>query len=514
MTLRSSESSDSSRGDDHYNNRQQPYTESRRRDRAESTQPSHPPQASDHTKPYETVFNRIVEALRDRLSQSQDYDFTGCHFTVSLAGEESQFTRFNASKVRQSGLVCDGQLRLTLMTSDRTTSTNVPFTGDFLTDWAIAQEALSVLQAELPLLPEDPYVVVPTATDGEPEQNHSREVRTGRLLAEETVANTLLEPVRSLDFSGLYAGGTSYRAYGDSAGKQHWFEAPSFTLDYSLFTSPVGNTAGDTDSSAAKGTLAGAQWDSQAYTQNIAATKQQLARLTTPPKALPKGNYRTYLAPAAVADIIDTILWGGGLGEASLRQGNSAFGKLETGEKRLSEKFSLSEDFGRIGVPRFNSSGAIAPSQLAIIQNGQWANALINARSAKEYGKVSNAANTAESMRAPVVAPGDLKEADILTALGTGLYVSNLHYLNWSDLTAGRMTGMTRYACFWVENGKIIAPIKNLRFDDNLYRFLGEGLLALSEKQTFLPAVDTYERRSLGGMWMPGMLIDQFRYTL
>lgn len=117
-------------------------------------------------------------------------------------------------------------------------------------------------------------------------------------------------------------------------------------------------------------------------------------------------------------------------------------------------------------------------------------------------------------MRAPSVAPGQLSASQALAALGTGLYLSNLHYLNWSDLAAGRITGMTRYACFWVEQGEIVAPIENLRFDDNLYRFLGEGLLALTDRQTFLPAVGTYERRSLGGMWMPGMLIDQFRYTL
>ena len=151
---------------------------------------------------------------------------------------------------------------------------------------------------------------------------------------------------------------------------------------------------------------------------------------------------------------------------------------------------------------------------MAIIHQGRWASALVNARSAKEYGKPSNAANSGESLRAPAVAAGQLSEDQILTQLGTGLYLSNLHYLNWSDLTAGRITGMTRYACFWVENGEIVAPIENLRFDDNLYRFLGEGLMALTDKQTFLPAIDTYERRSLGGMWAPGMLIDQFRYTL
>lgn len=455
---------------------------------------------------YETGFNRLVEAIAASLSNPSATNDANYYFTVSLAGEDSQFTRFNGAKVRQSGLVCDGQLRLTLMSAERTTTANVPFIGSFDTDWALTSKALEQLQADLIHLPVDPYIVLPEAS----QQGNSRAVRSGKLLHSNKIAETVLDAVRSLDFSGLYAGGLSYRAYGDSAGNRHWFETPSFTLDYSLF----GASAEGSVNQAVKETLAGHAWSAADYSNNIASAQKQLALLSKPAKVIAKGAYRTYLAPAAVGDIIDTLIWGGGLGEASLRQGNSAFNSLEKGEVALSEQFSLSEDFQRVSVPRFNTNGAIAPTYLPIIQNGQWANSLVNARSAKEYQKVSNAANASESMRAPVVAPGNLKAEDILARLDTGLYISNLHYLNWSDLTAGRITGMTRYACFWVENGEIVAPIENLRFDDNLYRFLGEGLIALTDRQTFLPAVDTYERRSLGGMWVPGMLIEQFRYTL
>ena len=40
-----------------------------------------------------------------------------------------------------------------------------------------------------------------------------------------------------------------------------------------------------------------------------------------------------------------------------------------------------------------------------------------------------------------------------MQSLGTGLWVSNLWYLNYSDRRACRMTGMPRFACLWVENG-------------------------------------------------------------
>ena len=453
----------------------------------------------------ESVFNQLLEAIGNHLCHQAD-----THFTVSFAGESSQFTRFNSAKVRQTGTVQDAQIRLALIKDQRTTQAKLPFSGQFKTDWEIAKQTLEELQADLPYLPADPYVVLPECA----QQNRTREIRKGSLIAPANVADRLLAPVAHLDFCGLYAGGTLYRAYGDSAGKRHWFETPSFTLDYSLFTQGAESSSQEKAQRAVKGTLAGQTWHNSTYLKNIEASQQQLALLERPAKSIERGSYRTYLAPAATADLMETLLHGG-LGEADLRQGNSAFEKLESGEVALSKKFSLSEDFQRIGVPRFNEEGVLAPQQLSIIQQGQWASALVNARSAKEYAKVSNAANRSESMRSPLISPGHLSEDKILAELGTGLYLSNLHYLNWSDLTAGRITGMTRYACFWVENGEIVAPIENLRFDDSFYRFLGEeALIALTQNQQFLPAVGTYERRSLGGIWAPGMLIDQFRYTL
>jgi predicted Zn-dependent protease len=117
-------------------------------------------------------------------------------------------------------------------------------------------------------------------------------------------------------------------------------------------------------------------------------------------------------------------------------------------------------------------------------------------------------------LRSPEIAAGNLAAADVLNGLERGLYLSNLHYLNWSDRPSGRITGMTRYACFWVENGEIVAPIENLRFDESLYRCLGENLMALTALQELIPEVGTYDHRSLGGTKVPGALIEAFTYTL
>ena len=98
--------------------------------------------------------------------------------------------------------------------------------------------------------------------------------------------------------------------------------------------------------------------------------------------------------------------------------------------------------------------------------------------------------------------------------LGTGLLIGNLWYLNYSDRNACRLTGMTRFASFWVENGNIVAPVNVMRFDDSLYRMLGSNLIALTAAREYRLSIHTYERRSTASMRVPGALINGLRLTL
>ena len=445
----------------------------------------------EHLSALEVTFNRLIEVLLAKRESSEQ-------FTLKLSSEQSQFVRFNQAKVRQTGWVSDGWVQLTLIQNQRSSFREFPFTGDWEADWQQAQTALEELRQEVPQLPVDPYLVL---LSGEGE---SRETHSGSRLALEAVVPTLLSLVAELDFTGIYAAGVLVRAYADSNGQKHWFATDSFTLDYSLFTD-----AGQ----AVKGTLAGSHWDTEAYRAKIDASKTQLRLLDRPAKQLSPGQYRTYLAPAAVADLVTMLSWGS-LSEASLQQGASALVSLRHEEKRLSPLFTLKENFQQGLVPRFNEWGEMAPTQLPIIEQGVLVNTLVNTRTAKEYQQTANGANASEFLRSPEVSPGNLELEQILPTLDTGLYVSNLHYLNWSDRPTGRITGMTRYACFWVEKGEIIAPIDNLRFDESLYRFWGENLLDLTNFQEFTPEVDTYGGRQPGGSRVPGMLVANFTYTL
>lgn len=437
----------------------------------------------------ENTFNQLTDRLLDLLQDREQV-------SISLNCERSQFTRFNNGKVRQSGFVRDGSVTISLIDDRREAYSTFPFTGNLEIDLDIALENLEYLRSQVRELPINPYVVLPQVGES------SREVYQGQLLGSD-FATAILEPVHNLDFTGLYASGVIIRALNNSAGQKHWFATDIFIVDYSIFTC---------QDRAVKGIYAGQNWVQSEYELQIDRSRQQLTALEKPSKNVPRGEYRVYFAPSATADLIGMLL--GGVGGASLQQGSSALLKLYTGEQSLSTLFNLKESFSRGNVPRFNDLGIIAPKELSVISEGVLINPLVSAKTAKEYNQVSNGASSSEYMRSPEVEIGTLSQSQILSRLDTGLYLSNLHYLNWSDRPNGRITGMTRYACFWVENGKIIAPIENLRFDDSIYDFLNQNLEAFTDFQEFIPNTDTYGSRSLGGMVVPGMLVKNFTFTL
>lgn len=416
---------------------------------------------------------------------------------LNLHAERTLFLRFNASKVRQNTIVEQQTLSLLLQADGRTVNYSFSITGQTSIDQERAKNILTQARQEVSLLPADPYLV-PLENKGTSDTSF-----TGQLLSDEQAIEAITIPAAGCDFAGLYCAGPVISANRNSLGQSHWFSTESFFVDYSVYNGEK----------AAKGSYAGSEWNQKAFESSLSHTKNQLALMNREKKVLTPGAYRTYLAPGAVAEIATMFAWGS-MGYGHFKQGMSAFDKLGKNEKTLSPLFSMRENFSTGLTTRFNSLGELAPEKLELITEGNLKNFLISSRTAKEYGAESNAAGSSEGPRALEILPGTLQEKDILKELGTGLYLSNLHYINWSDRPTARITGMTRYACFWVENGEIVAPIADMRFDESLYECLGENLLGVTEFQVIDPELSTYEARSLGGKKIPGMLIQDFKFTL
>ncbi len=440
-------------------------------------------------------FESLRKAAFENLSRDE-------HLYFSLSGERSQFIRVNGARVRQAGTVDDLEATLTFVSSAggalRKAERTVTLSGDLSRDRELLLAEISALRTLVPGLPVDPFAQLPRDTGS------SVSEQKGQLLAPEEAIDALLPPLQGLDVVGIYASGAAVRAMANSAGQSHWFTTETFSFDYSMYTP---------SQRALKATYAGRSFDPTAYRADLKRSQEQLPVLERPARQIPRGNYRTYLAPAAVNDLLGMLSWGG-VSEASIRQGDSPLRHLRTGERTLSPRFSLSEDFSGGEVPRFNSEGDLAPIQLPLIDSGKLVGTLVSSRSSKEYGVEANGSGTWEMLRAPSIAAGKLPVQEVLKKLDTGLYLNNLHYLNWSDQPGGRITGMTRYACFWVERGEIVAPIENLRWDDSVFTLFGSALEDFTVERAYEPVVMTYGMRSLGGAYVPGMLLSEMKFTL
>jgi predicted Zn-dependent protease len=180
--------------------------------------------------------------------------------------------------------------------------------------------------------------------------------------------------------------------------------------------------------------------------------------------------------------------------------------------RRLHPSITLREHHARGLAPIFTGSGFIKPDEVCLIDKGRYRDCLVSARSAMEYDSTTNV--DYEYPCALDLAAGNLQADAILKELDTGLYINNLWYLNFSDRNACQMTGMTRFACFWVENGEIQAPLDVMRFDDSVYNILGNNMIGLSEDRDMILDSSTYGQRSNHSINLPGVLVKDFRLTL
>ena len=418
--------------------------------------------------------------------------------TLYYAAESSDFIRFNHAAVRQATHVSQRYGTVSVVAGARQATGKISLTGDAAADTQALLAERSVLVERLPLVPEDPYLQLP------PEVVATERDESGALPTAQQVIDTVTRHAAGTDLVGFYAGGPVARGFADSRGQRNWHRVESFHLEWCLYR------AGD---QAVKSAYAGSHWDDATFAARLAAAREQVELLARPPKTLAPGEYRVYFSPVAVADLLSTLSWGG-FGHRDVQTGVSTLIQAHREQAQFHAAVSLAEATALGIAPRFQSDGFVKPDTVPLVAAGRVASTLVSPRSAKEYSTPANGANSEESPESLAMVGGDLPAAGVLDALGTGVYISNLHYLNYSDRQACRMTGMTRFACFWVERGKLVAPISVMRFDDSLPRMFGSGLVALTQAPELVPDSLTYEERHLRSVTAPGAIVEGFRFTL
>jgi len=436
-------------------------------------------------------FDRLVSTATDAL--------TGDEVLLASAHSEStDFARFNGAKVRQAGTVDQTTIDLDLIEGKKHTEASLQLSGDVAQDDARIAGVLERLREQRAVVPEDPYLVINTSPES------SDHVGENELPERDAALASIAAGAGDRDLVGIYTSGTIASAFANSLGQRNWFETSTFDFDWTFYLRA---------DKAVKNSYAGFGWDDAAFGRKLADSSAKLEALAREPIDLKPGEYPTYLTPAALQEVVDLLTWSA-FGAQAQQTSQSALLRLMTGQGELHPSVRMTEDTANGVAPNFQEQGFIRPPQVTLVEGGKVGDALVSPRSAVEFDLTTNGADEDESPRSFTIAGGDLAPDDVLAELGTGLYVGNLWYTNFSDRPACRVTGMTRFATFWVEGGEIVAPVNVLRFDDTVYNMLGSKLRGLTAEPEFIFDNSTYEHRSTDSYRLPGALLESMRFTL
>lgn len=438
-----------------------------------------------------TMFEELAAELIAELNGSEV-------LLLNFAGENSDFVRWNHGRVRQATNVVQRTLSLELIVGSRHAHSWFVVSGRHAADLERGRAALRDLRSAVEDSPDDPHLLY--ATDVQ----NSERCEPNQLQPTEDVLDAIAQSADGVDLVGIYASGGVCRGFANSLGQRNWFEGYNLNFDWSLY---------HVEDRAVKCAYAGSNWSSQEYEAKMRAAREQVERLKTEPRTIAPGRYRAYLTPAALSEVLDVVAWGG-FGLRDHKTKKSTLLQLATGEKSLDERISLVEDTAHGFGADFQAQGFVKPERVTLIKQGKFANCLASPRSAREFDSATNGASSSEFPEAASLEGGSLANHRVLAELGTGVYVSNLWYINYSDRNACRMTGMTRFATFWVENGELIAPLKVMRFDETIYNLLGSHLVDLTQECEVILDPGTYGGRSTASVRLPGALVDEFLFTL
>ena len=212
------------------------------------------------------------------------------------------------------------------------------------------------------------------------------------------------------------------------------------------------------------------------------------------------GTCRVLLKPQAVNSLIATYGYAA-LGANGYATGRSAVsGRL--GEQVVSELITLVDDGTDPDglASAFDAEGNVR-RRTPLIERGVLKGVVSDRRRASLTGGVPTGHAVPDGWRFggdPVpshllLAPGEAADDELLAECGSGLVVNRLDYLRVLHPKETLVTGTTRDATYWAENGKVVAWHPQLRFtfrmDEVLNAVLGIGSVRERCDQTFMESV-------------------------
>lgn len=391
-----------------------------------------------------------AKQLIDRLKTYSKAD--EIHITVT--GSRGGNIRYARNTVTTTGQTENIQVNVSSVFGKRTGSAS----GNE-TDEASLKRLVAVSEEIAKLAPEnpehmpmpEPQIYQPSKTFSESMAEMKPELRAGAAF------NSIDAAIKSHHVAaGFLEDETSFIAIGNSKGLFAYNKETSGDFTITVRTSD------DTGSGYAR----------QSFTDlsgldTAAATARaiQTAELSRNPREIQPGKYTVIMDHIAVADLLPMIL--SSMDARSADEGRSFFGKRgagnKIGEKLFDESINIiSDPFNAISpTTPFTREGLPVKKQVWI-ENG-----VLKNLSYSRYWAAQKGVEPLPSAAGMIMEGGNKSLEELIKSTERGILVNHLWYIRSVSAQTLLYTGLTRDGVFYIEDGKIKYPIKNLRFNES-----------------------------------------------
>ena len=228
------------------------------------------------------------------------------------------------------------------------------------------------------------------------------------------------------------------------------------------------------------------------------------------PRALEPGNYTVILEPRPAARFLSLMV--GALNARAAEEGRSFMSGAERGTTKIGQKV-----FGdnvtirsEIGNPILRQT-PIGPDGLAArsipwVEKGVVQNLFYDRFWASKQGKAPTATQPGQSL---VMEGGTATVDEMIKGTRRGLLVTFFWYIRPVEQMTLLNTGMTRDGLFLIENGEVVGPVQNFRW--NMSPAVGLNNISMLGKPVPMHTGEAYDNP--GTALVPAMRIEDFRMT-
>lgn len=205
----------------------------------------------------------------------------------------------------------------------------------------------------------------------------------------------------------------------------------------------------------------------------VSARAREKARLAREPRDLAPGRYTVVLEPDPVANLLLFAAIHGFGGQFYLEGQSFLHGKL--GRRVMGRNITL-EDNGLDGPSAsmpFDFEG-MPRRKVTFVEEGV-ARAVAHDRRTARKAKASATGHALPNPNPYGPVPmnvclrgGDSSLEEMIRGTDRGLLVTQFHYTNILKPVELELTGMTRNGTYWIEDGELAYPVKNLRFTESV----------------------------------------------